>query len=231
MLKFRWLKPFVFEVWSLLRSGPVEVITRNRRSVHVVVSVEPLLLLHRQPLQLRRLGVHGLQLVGCGHLGWKTSWQFPIRSTCETKGAWSGVVVETRITDRMWGFFLVLGAETWWGTYRTQGGAASRVRAAAGPGGSWGWFRVGKGSGPGEGRLPGGLLPAGGPRSLEDKRDIHHHLLWVRLLESRYTQNNNSVITDNNMQQAREILQTLLLSWLCAVIKTWLNNNLTCCII
>lgn len=49
--------------------------------MHVVVPVEPLLL-HRQPLELCRLGVHGLQLVGCGHLRRKTSWQVPwVRST------------------------------------------------------------------------------------------------------------------------------------------------------
>lgn len=37
--------------------------------MHVGVSVQPLLL-HGQSLQLSRLGVHGLQLVGCRHGGW-----------------------------------------------------------------------------------------------------------------------------------------------------------------
>lgn len=97
--------------------------------------------------------------------------------------------------------FLVMRVETWWRTYQKQGGAASRVRAVAGPGESWGWRRAGKGSGPGEVLLPGGLLPADGPRNLEDKRDIHHHLLGVRVLGSRYTQ--NTFITDSNMPRTR----------------------------
>lgn len=37
--------------------------------MHVGVSMQPLLL-HGQSLQLRGLGMHGLQLVGCRHGGW-----------------------------------------------------------------------------------------------------------------------------------------------------------------
>lgn len=59
--------------------------------------------------------------------------------------------------------------------YQKLGVAASRVRAAAGPGEGWGWRRVGKGSVPGEVR-PGDLLPADERRHLEDTQDIHHHL-------------------------------------------------------
>lgn len=70
--------------------------------------------------------------------------------------------------------------------YRKLGVAASRVRAVAGPGEGSGWRRAGKGTEPGEVR-PGDLLPAGGPRTLEDTQGIHHHLLGVRVLGSRYT--------------------------------------------
>lgn len=37
--------------------------------MHVGVSMQPLLF-HGQSLQLCRLGMHGLQLVGCRHGGW-----------------------------------------------------------------------------------------------------------------------------------------------------------------
>lgn len=60
--------------------------------------------------------------------------------------------------------------------YQRLGDAASRVRAAAGPGAGWGWRRAGRGSGPSGVRLPGGLRPADGPPNLEDTQDIHHHL-------------------------------------------------------
>lgn len=47
--------------------APVVVLLAGQRaSVHMMMSVEPLLL-HGQPLELSRLGVHGLQLVGRGH--------------------------------------------------------------------------------------------------------------------------------------------------------------------
>lgn len=60
--------------------------------------------------------------------------------------------------------------------YQRLGGAASRVRVAAGRGGGWVWHRAGRGSGPGEVQLPGDLLPADGPPNLGDTQDIHHHL-------------------------------------------------------
>lgn len=77
-------------------------------------------------------------------------------------------------------------SQHWLRTYQKLGVAASRVRAAAGPGEGWGWRRVGKGSVPGEVQ-PGDLLPADGRRNLEDTQDIHHHLLGVRVLGSGYT--------------------------------------------
>ena len=64
---------FCFFVWLLLLIWPVVVLlARQWSSVHVMVAVEPLLL-HGQPLELSWLGMHGLQLVCCGHLRWQTS--------------------------------------------------------------------------------------------------------------------------------------------------------------
>lgn len=50
-------------------SPVVVLLTGQVAAMHVGVSVQPLLL-HGQPLQLGRLGVHGLQLVGRRHGGW-----------------------------------------------------------------------------------------------------------------------------------------------------------------
>lgn len=55
--------------------------------MHVRVSMQPLLL-HGQSLQLSRLGVHGLQLVGRRHGGWdgprQVSW---VGGTCQTQSS------------------------------------------------------------------------------------------------------------------------------------------------
>ena len=45
------------------------LLTGQVATMHVGMSMQPLLL-HGQSLQLSRLGVHGLQLVGCRHGGW-----------------------------------------------------------------------------------------------------------------------------------------------------------------
>lgn len=90
-------------------------------------------------------------------------------------------------TDKTGCDIIVNESRYWPRAYRRLGGAASRVREAAGPGEGWGWRRAGKGSGPGEVQLPGDLLPVDGPRNLEDTQDIHHHLLGVRVLGSGYT--------------------------------------------
>lgn len=50
-------------------SPVVVLLTGQVAAMHVGVSMQPLLL-HGQPLQLSRLGVHGLQLVGRRHGGW-----------------------------------------------------------------------------------------------------------------------------------------------------------------
>lgn len=76
--------------------------------------------------------------------------------------------------------------------HRRPGGGASRVRAAAVPAGGWGWRRGGTGSGPGEVRLPGGLLPGDEPPNLEDTQDIHHHLLGVRVISSGHSFHSSS---------------------------------------
>lgn len=55
--------------------------------MHVRVSVQPLLL-HGQSLQLRRLGVHGLQLVGRRHGGWDGPRQVSgVGGACQTQNS------------------------------------------------------------------------------------------------------------------------------------------------
>lgn len=57
----------------LLQPAVVVLLAGQWSAVHVMVSVEPLLL-HGQPLELSWLGMHGLQLVGCRHGRRQTSW-------------------------------------------------------------------------------------------------------------------------------------------------------------
>lgn len=55
--------------------------------MHVGVSMQPLLF-HGQSLQLCRLGMHGLQLVGCRHGGWDGPGQVSgVGSTCQTQNS------------------------------------------------------------------------------------------------------------------------------------------------
>lgn len=65
-------------------SPVVVLLTGQVAAMHVGVSVQPLLL-HGQPLQLGRLGVHGLQLVGRRHGRWDGSRQVSgVGGACQT---------------------------------------------------------------------------------------------------------------------------------------------------
>lgn len=71
----------------LLQMTVVVLLGRERNAVQRVVRMQPLLLFQGQALQLGRLGVHGLQLVGGRHGGRERGWQVPV---------WSGKELVTK---------------------------------------------------------------------------------------------------------------------------------------